>query len=104
MIRQETFALMAAPLVARGWSPLPVRGKRPDLAGSGWNRWNLELPTADVVAEWCSCYPDANTGIAVGPRTVVVDADVLDDSLAAVLAAASDEILGPTPLVRIGRA
>src|SRR4051812_12269179 len=99
-----TFAETGPVLISRGWSAIPVRGKKPDIAGLGCNSWNGELPTQGVVADWRRRYPGENTGIAVGPCTVVVDADVLDEGLAGELAAACDEVLGSTPLVRVGRA
>lgn len=98
-----TFATIAPKIWDNGWpSPLPLAGKRPVVAG--WPTYNHQPVPDAVVNEWCRRWPNANTGHALGHGIAALDCDVLDPSRAEALAALADDVFGPTPLVRIGRA
>ena len=84
-----------------GYRPVPVAGKRPWL-----KNWQRVCATADEgeIERWSSAFPTCtNTGVLCGD-TVGVDIDITDETLAASVEALAREVLGPTPLKRIGRA
>jgi hypothetical protein len=93
-----------------GYHPVPIigahirdgaAGKRPTMPG-----WQTKCITADqqTVAGWSWSQPDCtNTGILCG-EIVGVDIDALDEELSAKLVALARELLGHSPLQRIGRA
>lgn len=37
------------------------------------DKWHLTMPTAAQVAEWFEPWPDANIGVAMGPRSGIID-------------------------------
>ncbi|SFM97961.1 PriCT-2 domain-containing protein [Methylobacterium pseudosasicola] len=93
----------------RGYHPVPVTGptmnvkdagKRPQLPD--WQRRCLDA-SPEEIERWARRYPDnTNTGLLCG-RMVGVDIDVLRPELSGALADRARQLLGPTPLVRIGR-
>jgi putative DNA primase/helicase len=97
-------------LHSHGYHPVPVigahvdtpsAGKRPTMPG-----WQAKCATADEeeIEKWARSQANCtNTGILCG-RTVGVDIDVLDEALSDKLVARATELLGPTSLLRIGRA
>jgi hypothetical protein len=100
-----TFAAVAQQLADRGWRPFPgfQASKTPAMRGwSGLNRveWddaNLVETIADYqpADDFCCC-------LAVQPEIVVVDLDIVDQEHAAAADKLANDILGKTPLVRIG--
>ena len=62
--------------LARGWSLLPLRSqdKRPLVA---WEPLQSSHPSAEQVADWFGCWPDANIGIVTGEisNLIVLDID-----------------------------
>ena len=102
----ETFGNIAPRLVENGWSPLPLVGKRPkgELLND-WPKWNERLPDSEELSGLISQLGSrTNVGIAVGPWTVVVDIDVKIRDLANDVYRISNNVLGKTPLIRIGMA
>ena len=90
-------------LLGNGYQPVPIyphdarvksAGKRP--IGDGWQRGGA---TAESIRTW----QPGNTGLLTG-ELVGVDIDVLEPVLSERLASLAEKMLGPTQLVRIGRA
>ena len=102
-----TFAAVAQPLAELGWRPFPgvQFSKRPAMRGwSGLNR--AEWDSADLVATISDYQPvdDFCCCLAVPSENVVIDLDIVDQEHAAAADRLADDILGRTPLVRIGLA
>jgi hypothetical protein len=102
-----TFATVAQPIAARGWRPFPGMMKTKVPAMPGWSELNhAEWDDADLIATiaeyqpadlYCCC-------LAVQAEIVVIDADIVDPEHALYANELADNILGTTPLVRIGLA
>lgn len=60
--------------LSRGWSVLPLRGKRAPLVP--WRPYAERLPTRDEVISWWTEHPDAWVGVALGPVSNLVRIDV----------------------------
>ena len=112
-------------VVANGWAPLPIAPgtkmpgsptwhshRRPDGEGrstelristwQGLKRWPIVKATPENVAEWKSWGPDVGLGIRCDD-VVGIDIDVTNEDEAAAVEALTVEILGPTPLRRVGK-
>jgi hypothetical protein len=90
-----------------GWRPFPgfQTTKVPALRGwSGLNHYDWDA--ADLVAAISDYQPTDNYAccLAAQPEIVALDADIVDPEQAAYANALADDILGVTPLVRIGLA
>jgi hypothetical protein len=100
-----TFAAVAQQLAQRRWRPLPgvQSSKIPAMRGwSGLNRavWDeadLKASISDYqpAAHFCCC-------LAIQPEIVAIDLDLVDQEHAAFADRLADDVLGRTPLVRIG--
>jgi hypothetical protein len=100
-----TFAAVAQPVAARGWRPFPGMMKTKVPAMPGWSGLNVaEWDDVDLVATiaeyqpadlYCCC-------LAVQAEIVVIDADIVDPEHALYANELADNILGATPLMRIG--
>jgi hypothetical protein len=108
---ESYMARLGARLVDNGYPVLPIMPgtKKPGryLNGMwrdypGWNRHSVRPTTEHELAIW-SQWPDAGIGIVTG-SIVGVDIDVHDAQLASRLERLAREILGETPLLRIGLA
>jgi hypothetical protein len=84
-------------LIANGYEPVPVVGKRP--VGTGWpSRPN----TIEAIAQERAETPTAlSTGLRTG-RLVGIDIDVKPEEHVAALREVIAEVLGDTPLIRLG--
>jgi hypothetical protein len=101
------FATVAPQLAALGWRPFPGYQETKVPAMRGWSGLNrTEWDCADLaatVAEYqppeafCCC-------LAVQPEIVAMDLDIVNPLHAVAAAGLADELLGTTPLVRIGLA
>jgi putative DNA primase/helicase len=101
---------MRIALWRNGYRPVPIvgphiaiksAGKRPQFAD-----WIVRCTSATVedIPGWTAAYRDAtNTGLMCG-EVVAVDVDVSVYALAGEIQNLAREMLGPTPLTRIGRA
>jgi hypothetical protein len=99
------FAAVAQRLAERGWRPFPgwQASKSPAMRGwpglnrSEWDPDDLEATIGDYqpADDFCCC-------LAVPSENVVIDLDVVDQEHAAAADRLADDILGITPLVRIG--
>ena len=99
------FATVAQQLAERGWRPFPglQSSKLPAMRGwSGLNR--AEWDEADLKASISDYQPGAHfcCCLAIPPEIVAIDLDIIDQKHAAAADKLADDILGRTPLVRIG--
>jgi len=104
---QTTFAGTAQVLADHGYRPFPGRQATKVPAMKGWptlNRtpWDRAALLRTVARyrpaeDYCCC-------LAIQAELVVIDCDILDKALADAAQALADDILGPTPLMRIGLA
>jgi hypothetical protein len=102
-----TFAAVAQPVAEHGWRPFPGRQTSKVPAMQEWSGLNnYEWDGADLVAaisdyqpidDYCCC-------LAVQSEIVAIDADIVDQEHAAFADSLANDILGKTPLVRIGLA
>jgi hypothetical protein len=102
-----TFAAVAQPVAAHGWRPFPGRQSTKAPALKGWSDLNnAEWDNADLAAtitefqpvdDYCCCF-------AVQAEIVAIDADIVALEHAAFADKLANDILGVTPLVRIGAA
>jgi putative DNA primase/helicase len=98
-------------LYKNGYQPVPVlgaytgvknAGKAPKMPG-----WQTKCIDADesAIEKWTKSQPQSvNTGLLCGWKIVGVDIDMLDEILSKKLEACAVEMLGATPLRRVGRA
>jgi len=104
---QLAYADNAEALLRRGWNPIPGDGKLPavdDGEPLRWGPYAKRHAYAHEVLRWAELVPWANVLIPMGRGIVAVDLDTDDQGDAERYQAAADDILGPSPLVRIGRA
>jgi hypothetical protein len=102
-----TFAAVARQVAERGWRPFPGLQTSKTPAMEGWSGLNVaEWDNADLTAtiteyqpvdDYCCC-------LAVPATIVALDADIVAPEHAAFANQLANDILGQTPLVRIGAA
>jgi Bifunctional DNA primase/polymerase, N-terminal len=102
-----TFAAVARPVAEHGWRPFPgiQTSKVPAMAGwpglndAEWDAASLAATVAEYqpADAYCCC-------LAVQAEIVAIDLDIVDQEHAAFAAKLAADILGATPLVRIGLA
>jgi hypothetical protein len=100
-----TFAAVAQPLAKQGWRPFPGYQASKTPAMRGWPGLNgAEWDDADLVAAIGDYQPDDLfcCCLAAQPEIVAIDLDIVDHENAAFAERLADNILGRTPLVRIG--
>src|SRR6478609_6029370 len=100
-----TFAAVAQPLAKQGWRPFPGYQASKTPAMRGWPGLNgAEWDDADLVAAIGDYRPDDLfcCCLAAQPEIVAIDLDLVDLENAAFADGLADNILGRTPLVRIG--
>ena len=100
-----TFAAVAQPLAKQGWRPFPGYQASKTPAMRGWPGLNgAEWDDADLVAAIGDYQPDDLfcCCLAAQPEIVAIDLDIVDHENAAFADRLADNILGRTPLVRIG--
>lgn len=111
---EHVFGVLAEDLVAKGWSVFPQDENRmPGKVHQQTIAWvkehNLptQLPTPKALKSWITACPTLNVAVALGSgsgHTFALDIDVTDEDLSNRVTALADEMLGETPLVRIGKA
>lgn len=94
-----TFGRLALRLIDDGYQPIPVRQRSKVPAVTSWQ----VPPSAESLKRWLCRHVDAGVGL-VGGRLVGIDIDVSDYEAAQRLADLVTAHLGPTPLIRVGRA
>jgi hypothetical protein len=96
-------------LLQNGYTPIPIKprekcpGQYQGGRWSGFPKWSrfLDSPPSDTnIAAW-SAWPCAGVGLLTGD-IVAVDIDVLDRYLVSRILDYADQILGETPLYRVG--
>ncbi len=99
------FAEFAPRVRERGWQSLiPLRPGQKRPAIFKWNVFNKRPPTEAEFAKWMRIYWNYGVGLAFGLDDVIgVDLDWTDPAIAARAWDITKDILGETPLVRIGR-
>ena len=98
-----TFAAVAQQLAEQGWRPFPGWQASKTPAMRGWPGLNhSEWDGADLAAAVADYQPNAR--LAVQSEIVAIDLDIIDREHAAAADRLATDILGRTPLVRIGLA
>lgn len=106
----SAMAMLGARLIDSGYPVLPIMpsSKVPGRFTQGewrpyadWAR-HCDRATTDTEVEVWQTWPDCGVGIACG-TVVGIDIDLLDAELAIKVADLAQEMLGPTPCIRIGQ-
>jgi len=97
-----TFNHVASRLVQNDYSVSPVTPKSKKSNVKGWQEFSGRLPSAELIASWNERFPRHGVGIICG-RTIAIDIDATELSLADKLEAAARDILSGEPLKRIGK-
>ena len=98
------FGDLAERLHDTGWpAPIPLRPRSKAPLIAGWTRYNAAPVAAATLAAWVRRYPDAGIGHPAGHGIAFVDLDEDDPARATRLKALVREVLGDTPLRRVGR-
>ncbi len=102
-----SFADVALQLDARGWRPfpglqeskVPAMKRWPELNSAPWDRGDLAAAVSDYqpADQYCCC-------LAAQSEIVAVDIDITDVEHADFASKLADDLLGETPLLRIGYA
>ena len=100
------FAQHAELLVANGWRPIPgyADTKRPSI--NGWDAYNSRQWEADELQQMIRGRGQEEGQViclAIQPEIVAIDIDIENEDQARQIALFSQEHLGGTPLVRVGR-
>jgi hypothetical protein len=101
------FASVAQQVAGHGWRPFPGLQTTKVPAMPGWPELNrYEWDNADLVATISEYQPAVNYAccLAVQSEIVALDADIVDVEHAAYANKLADNVLGTTPLLRIGLA
>ncbi len=78
-----------------GWLPIPLKGKRPLIAG--YTGRDGQDPSKADVAHWVEIYPKANIGLRLPADVVGIDVDAYGDKRGAETLAALEAQWGPLP-------
>ena len=111
---EQVFASVASQIVDKGWSIYPQdEERRPGRVNNETISWQSEhklsemLPSKKSLSQWIKHCPTLNVACVMGEGSgyaCAIDIDVLDHDLSEKIVSLATEILGYTPLVRIGRA
>ena len=99
----EGFAAVGRRYYQRGYTAFPVDGKT---AITSWKRFQRRQPYLHEINAWERNFPSAGTAVAFGPGNnglVGLDIDLDEPSEAAAANEIADEILGRSPVTRVGR-
>ncbi len=103
-------AIHGEALLRNGYHPIPIQpgkkspGQYHEGRWSGlreWSRFLAAPPTREDIAGWAA-WPGAGIGLLTG-NIIAVDIDILDEDLASKIVTTADDVLGKSPLLRIGR-
>ena len=98
------FLKNAFALRRRGWlSCIPIVPGNKNPCIEEWEKRAANPPDEHELARWASLYPNAGIGYVYGGHVLAVDLDILDEEKANRAFARTKAILGPSPLLRIGR-
>lgn len=106
--------LVGARIADAGYSILPIAEAQKwpgEFIQGGWRPmkgWNCQAlaKTPQALVDIWSAYPGCGVGICCGgqSRIIGVDIDILDPDVAGAVRRKFEEILGSTPLIRVGQA
>ncbi len=103
-------AIHGEALLRNGYHPIPIQpgkkspGQYHEGRWSGlreWSRFLAAPSTREDIAGWAA-WPGAGIGLLTG-NIIAVDNDILDEDLASKIVTTADDVLGKSPLLRIGR-
>lgn len=115
-VSESIFAMAAPGMVRHGWSVFPQEREGRRMPGRMYGRaikWQQEhdlvnrQPRPEALREWCQHLAGLNVANVFGPasgHTFAVDIDVTDAPMSRAVLALAEEIMGPTPFMRIGQA
>ncbi len=106
MLKSDKLLENAFALRRMGWLsviPLLPNSKATDV--DGWPGYGPNPPSDHQIARWSVQYPTGGVGYVFGgaEKILGVDLDILEPEIAYRAAATVKRILGPTPLIRVGR-
>lgn len=109
---EAIFGAVADDLVARGWAIFPQEvNRKPGRIGYELISWQRDhqlaerLPSADALELWKRHCAHLNVACVMGPGSgniFSLDVDVTDEAISRRIVALADEVLGYTPLRRVG--
>lgn len=99
------FADLAPKLHRKGWTsviPIVPNEKRPAIGG--WQRYGPQPASTEALATLVKAHPGCGVGFAFGGgKALAVDLDILQPDRALSAGMTTFDILGQTPLIRIGQ-
>ena len=111
---EQVFGAVAHNLVEKGWSIYPQdEERRPGKVNGSAISWQSDhklserLPTPEALNKWATACSTLNVACVMGEgssNAFALDIDVLDPDLSDKITVLAEEMLGSTPLVRVGRA
>ena len=109
---ESIFAAAAPDMVGMGWSVFPQEvDRRPGRVFGATIKWSEDhdlkhrLPSADTLDLWCNHCATLNVAAVFGPasgNTFALDIDVLDEAGSNAIEWLAGDMLGFTPLLRVG--
>ena len=96
------FKTFAPAVFANGYTPLPIRPRTKMTRLPRWQFLCGRSLRPSKLQGFVAKYPCDSVGLACG-AIIAIDIDSLDETRAGILQGVAEEILGPTPLLRIGR-
>jgi hypothetical protein len=112
---ESVFGAVAHAMVKAGWSIFPQEqdgNRRPGTVNKEMIKWSedhklsTEKPRPEILDLWTAQCPHLNVAVVLGPASgnaFVLDIDVTDEDLSAMVQEIAERILGRTPLRRVGR-
>lgn len=112
---ESVFGAVARDMVKAGWSIFPQEqdgNRRPGTVNNEMIKWSehhhlaTQKPTPAALDLWTAQCPHLNVAVVLGPASgnaFVLDIDVTDEDLSAMVQEIAEKILGKTPLRRVGR-
>ena len=112
---ESIFGAVAHRMVESGWSIFPQEmtgNRRPGLVDGEMIKWSEHhdlanrRPAPDVLRKWAIQCAALNVAVVLGPasgHTFMIDMDVIEEELSQQIQQLAVQILGDTPLKRVGR-
>lgn len=95
------FETYATEFWSRGLPVIPLRERNKMPLINQWSTYGRQMPTELEQQHWLASYPKANIGLPFGPASGLcgIDIDTTDEELIAAI----EDILPPSPWVRVGK-